>query len=332
MYSHCIIGAGVTGLLLLLILVERGTPVENIVIIDPFFDGGDLRRKWGQVISNTPWSKTFDSVKAAFPSRTMPNWASELPPDQTTPLSQIARLVCELAKPLLVNTIHGTVRKASHSEKWSLEVQRESTVHTIEASNIYFTVGSDQKSLDLSIPSIPLEIALDLQRLRQYILPSDKVLLFGTAHSGALILKNLADLGVPTTAVYRSAKPFMYSRDDEYDGIKADAATYADEISQGKYPTIKLVQASAISTVIRKTRSANWVIYAIGFEPRCSIEVSVGGSRVSTVPYISTSGKIVGCPNAWGFGIAYPSQAPDGIHFDVGVASFIEHISNNIGV
>jgi hypothetical protein len=42
--------------------------------------------------------------------------------------------------------------------------------------------------------------------------------------------------------------------------------------------------------------------------------------------------KYLVVPNAWGFGIAYPSQAPDGIHFDVGVASFIEHISNNINI
>ena len=330
MYSHCIIGAGVTGLLLLLILVERGTPLENIVVIDPFFDGGDLKRKWGHVISNTPWSKTYDSVKAAFPSRTMPTWSSENNPDQTTPLSQIARLLRELATPLLINTVHGTVRKASHSENWSVEVQRESTLHTVEASNIYFTVGSEQKSLDLSIPSIPLEIALDARLLRRYLLTSDKVVLFGTAHSGALILKNLADLGISTTAIYRTPKPFLYARDGEYDGIKADAATYADEIMEGKYPTLKLVSASHISTVVRETRTANWLICAIGFEPRCSIEVYVGGSRVSALPYISTSGKIIDCPNAWGFGIAYPSQAPDGIHFDVGVASFIEHIAANL--
>jgi cation diffusion facilitator CzcD-associated flavoprotein CzcO len=332
MYSHCIIGAGVTGLLLLLILNERGIPLESIVIVDPFFDGGDLRRKWGQVISNTPWSKTYDAVKTAFPSRTMPAWASAIPPEQTTPLSQIARLVCELSRPLLLNTVYGSVKRASYNEKWSVEIQREFTIHKIESTKIFFTTGSEQKSLDLSIPSIPLEIALDSQRLRQYVLPTDKVILFGTAHSGALILKNLAEMGVSTTAVYRSAKAFMYARDGEYDGIKADAATYADEISQGIYPCITLVQASAISKVIRLTRSANWAVYAIGFEPRCTIEIQVGGSLVSVVPYLSTSGVIVGCPNAWGFGIAYPSQAPDGIHFDVGVASFIEHISNNIGV
>lgn len=330
MYSHCIIGAGVTGLLLLLSLVERGTPPQNIVIIDPFFDGGDLKRKWGHIISNTLWSKTYDSVKAAFPSHTMPSWASESRPDQTTPLSQIARLIRELAKPLLINTIHGTVKKASYSENWSVEVQRESIVHTVEASNIYFTVGSEQKSLDLSIPSIPLEIALDPQRLRRYLLPTDRVILFGTAHSGALILKNLADIGISTIAIYRSPKPFLYARDGEYNGIKADAVTYADEIIEGKYPTLKLVSATQISTVIRETRSANWCIYAIGFEPRSSIEVYVGGSRVSAIPYNSKTGKIIDCPNAWGFGIAYPSQAPDGIHFDVGVASFIEHIAANL--
>ena len=335
MYFHCIIGAGATGLLLLLLLAEKGVDLETIIIIDPHFDGGDLRRKWGQVVSNTPWSKTYENVKKALPSRIMPVWAQHIQPDQITPLSQIISLIHELALPLLSSTkmVHGIVKRASYNNvNWSVNILRENQITTIESTNLYFTIGSEQKMLDLSIPSIPLDIALDLPRLRQYIRPTDKVILFGIAHSGALILKNLANLSIETTGVYRTSAPFLYARDGEYDGIKADAALYADEILQGKYPTLKLTSANNISTVIRESRSANWAIYSIGFEPRNTIEIDVEGAKRSLISYSATNGKIYDCPNAWGFGIAYPSQAPDGIHFDVGVASFIEHIISSLSL
>jgi hypothetical protein len=331
MYSHCIVGAGATGLLLFLFLAEKGIDLQNIIIVDPFFDGGDLRRKWGQVISNTPWSKTYEAVKTAFPSRIMPQWASTIPLDKTTHLSQVIELIHELARPLIINSMQGIVKKANYDTKWSVEIQQESKIINIESTNIYFTTGSEQKSLGLSIPSIPIEVALDISRLRQYVKETDKVVLFGTAHSGTLILKNLADIGVNTTAIYRTSKPFLYARDGEYDGIKADAVEYADNIIKGDYSTIKLVATSDLSTIIRETRSAKWAIYAIGFEPRSSIDITVNGTVKSIISYSPLTGGIIDCPNAWGFGIAYPSQAPDGKHFDVGISSFIKHISDNLG-
>jgi len=328
MYSHCIIGAGTSGLLLLLLLIEHGINPSTILIIDPYFDGGDLRRKWGQVISNTPWSKTYESLKTAFPSLKMPLWATEISLDNLTPLSQIIGLIHELALPILskIKMIQGTVKKAEYDKVWNVSVQHESDVSVVDTENIYFNIGSEQKTLDLSIPSIPIDIALNITSLRSYVKSTDKVILFGTAHSGTLILKNLADLSIQTTAIYRATKPFFFSRDGEYNGIKGDAAVFADEIIQKKYPTLNVISASLVSSVIRETRSANWAIYATGFEPRNSIEISVNGEKKSIVKYSPTTGKITDCPNAWGFGIAYPSQAPDGIHFDVGVASFIEHI------
>jgi hypothetical protein len=336
MYSHCIIGSGTAGLLLLLLLAEKGINLQSIVIIDPYFDGGDLRRKWAQVISNTPWSKTYEILKNSLPSLKMPLWANELPLDQITPLSQIIGLIHELALPILskIRCIQGTVKRleSSDSTPWEVQILRESEIIKIHSTNIYLTVGAEQKRLDLSVPSIPLEIALDSARLRHYIKPTDRVILFGTAHSGTLILKNLADLSIQTTAVYRSAQPFLFARDNVYDGIKADAAVYADDITNGKYPTLNLVPATLISSVFRETRSANWAIYATGFEPRNTIEIYVNGNKKSAVQYSPITGKITDCPNAWGFGIAYPSQAPDGIHFDVGVTSFIEHINSALSL
>ena len=44
-----IVGAGVAGLLLVLLLKPH---TQNIVLIDPHHDGGDLVRRWHAVVSN----------------------------------------------------------------------------------------------------------------------------------------------------------------------------------------------------------------------------------------------------------------------------------------
>ncbi len=46
--------------------------------------------------------------------------------------------------------------------------------------------------------------------------------------------------------------------------------------------------------------------------------------------YRGQTGEIPGIPSAWGFGLAYPSQAPDGVHWDVGIAPFVEHMKTQI--
>jgi hypothetical protein len=330
MYSHCIVGAGVSGLILLLLLAETGIPLDTIVVIDPYFDGGDLARKWSTVISNTPWSKTYTSLKDKFSSIPMPVWAQELPMETPTSVLQIARLLREMARPLFnsIRMIQGLVKEAKYDTTfWTIQTQKG---QNIETTNIYFTFGSDPSDLDLPIPTIPLEVALNAPVLASYIQPTDTIIVFGTAHSGTLILKNLADLRARAVGIYRGEKPFHFARDGVYTGIKMDAEQYADEILEGKYPTIKLVNSANISDIIRETRKATWCIYATGFERRSIIRLKVNGEEKDLGKYSATTGKLTECPNAWGFGIAYPSQAPDGIHFDVGVSSFIEHIAKQL--
>jgi hypothetical protein len=71
------------------------------------------------------------------------------------------------------------------------------------------------------------------------------------------------------------------------------------------------------------TKKASYVVYAIGFETRY-IEIE----NIDSTKYDSKTGKIT--DNIYGFGIAYPSSAPDNIHYDVGVYAFMEHILNQI--
>ena len=175
------------------------------------------------------------------------------------------------------------------------------------------------------MPSIPIEIALNKDMLQNYVKPNQKVLVFGTAHSGTLVLENLETLGIETTAIYKKEKPFYFAKDGEYDGIKEEAERIAEDILNNKYKNIKLINISQIDEIIKLTKKVDWVIYAIGFEANKNIKCETNLTK-----YDKTSGKILNTENAYGFGIAYPSLAPDSIHVDVGVYSFIEHIQKQL--
>jgi hypothetical protein len=210
---------------------------------------------------------------------------------------------------------------------WSVSVGKK----TILVNALCLTHGSYPKALDISVPTIPLEVALDPARLSRYIEPHHKVVVFGTQHSGAVVIKNLLDCSAQEIiAVYKessSKAPFRWARDGDYDGLKRDSAIFADDVMKGVYPSVQCVPSTNITEVVRGARKADWVIYAIGFE-RNPVRIQVDGV-LQEIQYEGTSGKL-SCPYAWGFGIAYPSQAPDGIHWDVGISSFLEHMSQQI--
>lgn len=321
--SICIIGAGATGLLLLLLLQEASVNLSTITIIDPYFDGGDLARKWTAVISNTPWSKTINSLKATCPSLTLPESH-----DTTTPLIEIAHLIRDLTTPLLKKTrqIQGRALSSNYdsaSKMWITTVNGE----IVTTARLVLAQGSEPKFMDLPIPSIPLEIALDQSRLKHYVKSGDKIIIFGTMHSGTLVINNLTALGTQVTAYYNSPDPFYWARDGAYDGIKADAADIADRIVKGEI-AVTLVATKDTAKVIRTSHDAQWVVYSMGFAPR-DIVLTLDGTPCSAKEYDGLSGRLNKAP-AWGFGIAYPNRAPDGINWDVGVASFLEHMKRQI--
>jgi hypothetical protein len=65
----------------------------------------------------------------------------------------------------------------------------------------------------------------------------------------------------------------------------------------------------------------------MGFQPRL-VDIRIDGTLRSPTEYNGTTGKMY--YGAWGFGIAYPNLAPDGIHRDVSVAAFLEHMKRQI--
>jgi len=328
MKSICIIGACAAGILLLLLLNKNGVDLSTITLIDPHFDGGDLARKWPAVMSNTPWSKTFNALQKHFPEL---NIHSDKEPDKTTKLVEISQLLLNISKPILsrVRQIHGYVRSCSYNSdeaKWTVTYDISGKQNTITSERLVFTQGSRPRMLNLPIRSIPLEIALDSSRLTNMVKSGEKVIIFGTMHSGTLIIRNCAGLGLDTTAYYNSEKPFYWDRDGCYDGIKGEAADIADSIVDSTIP-VKLINIRDTEGVIVTSREADWVIYSMGFSPRNDIIVSVNGNIRQHTLYDDTTGYLNIDAPAWGFGVAYPNRAPDGIHWDVGISPFLEHMA-----
>jgi hypothetical protein len=203
---------------------------------------------------------------------------------------------------------------------WKLQLKHSKQPHIFDV--VFFCHGSEPRSLDLPFPSISLDIALDIRRLSDYIKPEQHILVFGTAHSGPLVVKNLCELGATVTNFYATDKPFYFDRDGEYDGVKQDAAVIADAMLNGSLPRVTLESVHDMSAMIRASKSADACIYACGFEPRSIQE--------EWKRYDGFTGRIEGTSNAWGFGIAYPNKAPDGVHWDVSVPAFQAHIEKQM--
>jgi hypothetical protein len=316
----CIIGGGAAALLLLLQFEKHTVDPTSITIIDPTHTGGDLTKRWPKVRSNTTWRQIFEAVPSRNSFATP--WG-QLNPEEPLELRLIIDYLRACSKDYMSKTLlrTDTVRSVS-SEGGSWKVSLKHAKQPLVADLVFFCHGSEPKSLDLPFPSIPLEVALDPRRLSDEVKAGQHILLFGTAHSGAIIVKNLVDLGVTVTNFYATEKPFYFARDGDYDGIKQEAAVIADAILSGAYPTVKLESVHDMSALIRASKSADACIYACGFEPRTI--------QQEWKAYDGATGRIENTTTAWGFGIAYPNKAADGVHWDVSVPAFQAHIEKQM--
>jgi thioredoxin reductase len=318
-----IVGSGAAGLLFLWLL-EKSQEVHpsDVVIIDPHHDGGDLQRRWSTVKSNTIWNQTLDVFDLS--GANIPTAWKDLDPTTPADLQYSISLLRHMTRGFMsqCEVVHGFVdqiEKQVDGKLWSVTLTDKSNY---TAPIVILAHGSEPKQLSLPIPSIPLDCALSISRLESYVNKNSRVMLFGTSHSGTLIMKNLHELGVQTTAFYNTEKPFYYARDGEYDGIKQDSADIADAIVANRYPKVQLCHVTDTAQVIKASRKADWVIYAIGFKVRTSVKINM--------TYDGKTGEVTGFPGVWGFGIAFPNKADDDIHWDVSIPSFFAHIKNQM--
>jgi hypothetical protein len=327
LYKIAIVGTGGAGLLaLLLLLKSKQCKASEIVLIDPYHDGGDLQRKWWHVTSNTRWGQMLSITESlGYPRDSLPDPWKALDPNLPTQLQHYIQLLRWIIKSN-GNDCECIVGHCSDIEEFSqgvrLSIRMPTGAHdTVEAKACLVCTGAEAKRDSFPIPVLPLEVALNRDLLRGYASPASKVVLVGTAHSGTLVMKNLNDLNVEHAVFYRGSAPFSFARDGHYDGIKQESEAIADAVLNGQYTQTHLFPLTNTAQLLRWSRKADWIVYAIGFERR----------PLGTIKeYDGKTGKCHGFTRVWGFGIGYPNQAPDGQHWDVSLPSFFAHIQQQI--
>lgn len=328
MYDFMVIGYGIASMSLLLALTSKEQPYK-ILVFDEYFDGGNLRRNYGTVKSNTTWQQFLDAVQPYCSSMLAANLKSLHDASEVTTLDELVFQFQRIVKSALASSpliVHYKCQKIKsldfHNDCWNTSDEK--------AHKLILTPGSAPRSLNYPKPTLQLSSVLARKQLP--CRPGEHVLVFGTSHSGTLAIDALQSQSLKVSAIYHGLKPFKFARDGEYDGIKQESAIIADNILSSPN-SIKLIASTDENAIRTELLAADWVLYACGFKPDIDIlSITVANNSIDTNNYDSITGRLRHAPNAFGYGIAYPnSNVVDGkTYYDVSLPAFMKHIHANI--
>ncbi len=317
-YTYSIVGFGISGQLALCELLHRGVLPTEIVVIDETFLGGDLATIYGSVLSNTQWWKTKQALERYLPhsKETLEEVAKTYTPEQCTPVRVIAKacLATALAYGSTVTKRRATVSSITATEQgWKISLPSP-----VQCKTLFLCTGGIPKTLPLDLPAIPLPIALDPNQLKYHITPKDTVVVFGTSHSGILVLDVLVTLGVKAIGVYKGTRIAEFADEGVYSGLKEKSAELARTFLTAPPPNLSFVSWNEPLELHKALCSATKVVYATGFQRRL---LSSEGSA-----YNDQTAELQ--PNLYGFGLAYPGATYiNGKRYeDVSVLSFQEQL------
>jgi cation diffusion facilitator CzcD-associated flavoprotein CzcO len=331
-YKWTVIGAGPAGIAAVGRLLDYGIAAEKIAWIDPDFTAGDLGGKWRSVPSNTAVSLFLDYLNASpsFRFREAPPFKlTQVDPDETCLLDLVA-------DPLVWISEHLRQRVAAfrtmatdlylHNRQWTVETDQGA----VTSEKVILAIGAAAKKLAYpDLVEIPVEVALDPEKLAELSLEGATVAVFGSSHSTMIVLPYLLNQPVEKVVnFYRSPLTYAVNLGDwtlfDDVGLKGQAARWARENIDGVYPE-RLDRLSIHSPEFReRLAQCDHVVYTVGFERR----------RVPRTPqwerldYNPTNGIIA--PGLFGFGIAYPECRTDPFGFTehrVGLSKFMNYLN-----
>lgn len=332
-YAWTVIGAGPAGIAAVGRLLDRGIADDQIAWIDPAFTAGDLGQKWQAVSSNTivgTFLEYLNGSKAFRFDDAPPSAVAGLDPDETCALGLVA-------EPLLWITTHLRERVAAHqttATALTLEHRRWriATEHgELESLNVILTVGAVPRSLSYShLREIPVEVALNPDKLAQQQLDGATVAVFGSSHSTMIALPNLLRLPVAKVInFYRSPLKYAVYLDDwilfDDTGLKGRAADWARENIDGGYPE-RLERCWVTSPEFEaKLAECDRAVYTVGFERR----KLPATPQFGPLGYNEQNGIIA--PGLFGLGIAFPEYAEDPYGYGqhrVGLKKFMDYLNS----
>ncbi len=319
LYKWAVIGAGPAGIISVAQLMEHGVEDKDIVWIDQEFATGRLGKYYGNVPSNNKAHRFiyFLQQTALFAQFDSP--AVQVIKDY----DQEKEFPLQLAVNVF-NDITYYLRTRIHSEQalvdsletannlWRLNL----TDKTLYAEKVILATGSHPKRFNYTtITEIPLDIALDEEKLKNYINHDDTIMVVGSAHSALLILKFLHDFDVKQIINLYTKQPSF----DTLDAIQGVAATWTQTVLLPKQPNNILRLLFDTQTLESYLPTCTKIIYAFGYEPN---EILVNGT--TQISYDATTGNIQ--KNLYGIGIAFPAVCMENGRpvSLIGVNSFVE--------
>lgn len=317
-YTYGIVGFGISGQLALCELLHRGVPAAEIVVIDETFLGGDLATTYGSVLSNTQWWKTKQALERYMPHSKEPleEVAKTYTPEQCTPVRVIAKacLATALCYGEKVTKRRATLTSYTQVEGgWQIPLSPP-----VICKTLILCTGGFPKTLPLDLPSIPLPIALDSDQLKHHITPKDTVIVFGTSHSGILVLDAILGLGAKAIGVHKGTRIAEFADEGAYSGLKEKSAELARTFLTRPPPNLSFVSWNNPLELHKALCLATKAVYAIGFQQRLlNSEHSAYQEQTAEIQ-----------PNLYGFGLGYPGVTVlEGKRYeDVSVLSFQEQL------
>ncbi len=332
-YAWTVIGAGPAGIAAVGKLLDHGIPPEEIAWIDPAFAAGDLGGKWRSVSSNTQVGLflSYLNGSSAFRfSAAPPMPLREVDPQETCALALVA-------DPLVWVTEHLRERvQAFETTATALFLERrqwriETELQQLTSKNVVLAVGAVPKKLAYpQLKEIPVEVALDPEKLAEEPLENATVAVFGSSHSSMIALPHL--LRHPVEKVinfYRSPLRYAVYLDDwilfDDSGLKGRAADWARENIDGVHPDRLERCWVSDPDFDEKLAECDRAVYTVGFERRMLPETRQWGQ----LEYNPNNGILA--PGLFGLGIAFPVRATDRygyLEYRVGLKKFMDQLQS----
>lgn len=344
----CVIGAGPAGIAAIGLLLDNGIKPQNIIWIDPCFQVGMLGKRWSSVSSNTKASLFTDFLNASpsfdyekisknytrFPLQSLNGEETCELKYVVDPLQAVTNNLLHSIPHLQDNVIKIQRVMNAGSSLWLLRTEKD---QEITANLVILASGSTPKEIQTSIPTIPLEEAMQIEKLKAACSPSDTVAVFGSSHSAIMIIRDLCELGVKKVVnFYRS--PILYAEylpgggiKNDSTGLKGKTRTWAlnnfDSKGQSLIPKLTRFESTKEMTDAHLP-NCDKAIYAIGFEKR---QVEIEGNP--GLKYDCKTGKVA--DGIYGCGIAFPELAPDAVgklEHQVGLWKFMKYMKRMVPI
>ena len=329
--SWTIIGAGPAGITTIGLLLDLGVQGKDITWVDPDFGVGRIGQLYSSIPSNTKTKLFVEFINACKVFQECDSPALEklyqYNPEIEYPLHIIIDPLKDITTHLMskVNVLRTRLQSLNFQENvWGVGV----TDSQFTSEHVVLATGSHPYSLDYSCNhEIPLDMALNKERLAQEVTSEDSIAVVGGAHSAVLILKFLSELNVKRIInFYKSPIRYAVDMGDwilyNESGLGGIAAQWAQNVLE-KSPPANLVRIyNCAESLDAWLPICNKIIYAVGFE-RNTLPVIPENAKLE---YDSTTGIIA--PRLFGIGIAFPETYTDplgNVEYRIGLSQFMEY-------